>query len=268
MGDETMNEQTSGEPLLFEVVDDHIAVLRFNRPQARNAIDGPTAQAMAAAVARIEADPALRAVVLTSSTPGMFSAGADLKTVASGRVSDLRPGDGGFAGLIDSIRAKPWIAAVDGPALGGGFEMCLACDMIVASPGSRFGLPEVKRGLIANAGGVHRIARVLPRNLALELVATGNVIDAERATAFGMVNSLVASTEVIETALSLARAIVANAPVSVRESLYLARQAADRSDVEMRRISRERMLVVMATEDSKEGPRAFVEKRPPNWLGR
>jgi enoyl-CoA hydratase/carnithine racemase len=263
-----MSEETIEAPLLFEVIDGHIALLRFNRPKARNAIDGPTAQAMAAAVARIEADPALRVVVLASSTPGMFSAGADLKTVAAGRVAELRPGDAGFAGIVDAIRTTPWIAAVDGPALGGGFEMCLACDIILASPESRFGLPEVKRGLIANAGGVHRIARVLPRNVALELVATGEPIGAERAAAYGMVNRVVASGELIDAALDLARAIVANAPVSVRESLYLARQAADRSDVEMRRLSRERMAVVMATEDSKEGPRAFVEKRAPNWLGR
>lgn len=263
-----MSDEATEEPLLFEVVDGHIALLRFNRPKARNAIDGPTARAMAAAVERIEADPALRVVVLTSATPGMFSAGADLKTVAAGRVADLRPGDGGFAGIIDSIRSRPWIAAVDGPALGGGFEMCLACDMIVATPGSRFGLPEVKRGMIANGGGVHRIARVLPRNVALELVATGEPIGAEQAAAYGMVNRVVPSGELLETALTLARAVVANAPVSVRESLYLARQASGRSDVEMRRLSKERMLVVMATEDSREGPRAFVEKRAPNWQGR
>lgn len=263
-----MSDGASDEPLLFEVVERHIALLRFNRPQARNAIDGPTARAMSAAVARIEADADLRAVVLTSSTPGMFSAGADLKTVASGRVAELRPGDAGFAGLVDAIRSKPWIAAVDGPALGGGFEMCLACDMIIATPGSRFGLPEVKRGLMANAGGVHRIARVLPRNVALQLVATGDPIDAERAAGYGMVNRIVSAGELIETALDLARAIVANAPVSVRESLYLARQASDRSDVEMRRLSKERMPVVMASEDAKEGPRAFVEKRAPVWQGR
>ncbi len=256
------------EPLLFEVVDGHIALLRFNRPRARNAIDGATATTIAAAVARIEADPALRVVVLTSATPGMFSAGADLKTVAAGRVAELRPGDAGFAGIVDAIRTKPWIAAVDGPALGGGFEMCLACDMIVATPASRFGLPEVKRGLIANAGGVHRIARVLPRNVALELVATGEPIGAERAAGYGMVNRIVPAETLVDTALDLARAIVANAPVSVRESLYLARQTSDRSDAEMRRLSKERMLVVMATEDAKEGPRAFVEKRAPNWLGR
>ncbi len=263
-----MTEAPIETPLLFDVVDQHIALLRFNRPKARNAIDGATAKAMTEAVARIEADPALRVVVLASSTPGVFCAGADLKTVAAGRVAELRIGDGGFAGLVDALRTKPWIAAVDGPALGGGFELCLACDMIVASPESRFGLPEVKRGLMANAGGVHRVARVLPRNVAIEIVATGEPIAAESAAAYGMVNRIAPSGEVVESALQLARAVVANAPVSVRESLYLTRMVGDRSDTELRRISRERAQFVMATEDSKEGPRAFVEKRQPNWLGR
>ena len=149
-----MTDTPAESPLLFEVVDDHIAVVRFNRPQARNAIDGATALALSAAVERIESDPALRVAIMASSTPGMFCAGADLKVVAAGRTAELRPNDGGFGGFVDALRDKPWIAAVDGPALGGGTELCLACDMIVSSPGTRFGLPEVKRGLIANGGDV------------------------------------------------------------------------------------------------------------------
>lgn len=261
-------ESQAASPLLFELVDKHIALLRFNRPQARNAVDGDTAKAMSAAVARIEADPEIRVVVLASNAPGMFCAGADLKVVSSGRIHELRPDDNGFAGLVDSIRTKPWIAVVDGPALGGGFEICLACDMIVASPTARFGLPEVKRGLMANAGGTHRVTRVLPRNIALELVTTGEPMDAETAKHFGLVNRLAPSDQLLEEALAMARIIMANAPVSVRESLSLARIACDRSDAEMRRISRGSMQAVLATEDSKEGPRAFVEKRAPNWLGR
>ncbi|MBV2148099.1 enoyl-CoA hydratase/isomerase family protein [Sphingobium sp. AS12] len=263
-----MADNSSEDVLLYDIVDRHIAVLRFNRPQARNAVNGELANAMVAAIERTEADPAIRVVVLTSAAPGMFSAGADLKVVSAGRVHELRPGDGGFAGLIDASRAKPWIAAVDGPALGGGMEMALACDMIVASIDSRFGLPEVKRGLMANAGGVHRIARVLPRNIAIEMVATGDPISAAEAADYGMVNRLVASDRVMDEALDLARAIVANAPVSVQESIACTRMAGDHSDVEMRRISRDGMKRVMATEDSKEGPRAFVEKRAPTWTGR
>ena len=180
---------------------------------------------------------------------------------------ELRPDDGGFAGFVDSIRAKPWIAMVDGPALGGGFELALACDMIVATPTTRFALPEVKRGIMANAGGTHRVARVLPRNVALEMVATGDPMDATTAKHFGLVNRLVSAEQLLDETLGLARAIMVNAPVSVKESVMLCRIASDRTDAEMRRVSRERMAVVMATEDSKEGPRAFVEKRSPNWQG-
>lgn len=255
-------------PLLFEIVEEHIAVVRFNRPQARNAVDIETAQALNAAVDRVEADPAIRAAILASSTPGMFCAGADLKVIAAGRVQELRPNDAGFAGFVDAPRDKPWIAAVDGPALGGGTELCLACDMVVASEGTRFGLPEVKRGIMANGGGNSRLARVLPRNIALELIATGEPFSAEFAARHGMVNRLVSADEVLDAALALARAVTANAPVAVAESLRIARQSLDRSDAEMRRLSRERNRVVLATEDAKEGLRAFAEKRPPVWQGR
>jgi enoyl-CoA hydratase/carnithine racemase len=263
-----VEQESQAAPLLYEVVDKHIALLRFNRPQARNAIDGETARAMSALVRQIEEDPEIRVVVLTSSTPGMFCAGADLKVVSAGRVHELRPDDNGFAGLVDSIRAKPWIVAVDGPALGGGLEICLACDIVVATPNSRFGLPEVKRGLMANAGGTHRIIRVLPRNIALEMVTTGEPMDAETGKHFGLVNRLVSAEQLLDEALGIARTIVGNAPISVRESLALARISCDRSDAEMRRISRSSMQTVLATEDAKEGPRAFLEKRAPNWQGR
>lgn len=262
-----MTETTGEAPLLYEVVEDHIAIIRFNRPQARNAVDVETAQALHAAVDRVEADPAIRVAILTSSTPGMFCAGADLKVVAAGRVAELRPGDAGFAGFVDAARDKPWIAAVDGPALGGGTELCLACDMIVATRETRFGLPEVKRGMLANGGGATRLVRVLPRNVALELIATGEPFGAEFAAGHGMVNRLVEAGDLLETALGLARSIVGNAPVSVLESLRLARQVGDRSDAELRRQSRDRMKVVMATEDAREGPRAFAEKRPASFKG-
>ncbi|MEZ5735513.1 MAG: enoyl-CoA hydratase-related protein [Novosphingobium sp.] len=263
-----MNNEQDQAPLLFDVIDDGIALVRLNRPRARNAIDIDTAQALFAAVERIEAEATLRVGILASSTAGMFCAGADLKVIAAGRGQELRPGGAGFAGFVDALRDKPWIAAVDGPALGGGTELCLACDMTVATPTTRFGLPEVKRGLMANGGGVSRLMRVLPRNVALELIATGEPFTAEFAAHYGMVNRLAEPDALIDEALGLARAVVANAPVSVAESLRIARAANDHSDPEMRRLSSERMKVVMATEDAKEGPRAFAEKRPPVWQGR
>jgi enoyl-CoA hydratase/carnithine racemase len=140
--------------------------------------------------------------------------------------------------------------------------------MIVATPATRFGLPEVKRGMMANGGGTTRLPRILPRNIALELIATGETFNAEFAAQYGMVNRLVAAERLLETALGIARAIVANAPISVLESLKLARQVGDLPDAELRHVSGERMAVVMASEDAKEGPRAFAEKRAPIWQGR
>jgi len=257
-----------GSLALYEVVDDHIAIVTLNRPEVRNAMSPALSEAVEFLVKKIEADDQIWVAILTSSNDKVFCAGADLAAIAAGQGSKIATPDGGFGGFVDAKRTKPWIAAVKGFALAGGCELTLACDMIVASDDAQFGLPEVKRGLFAGAGGVHRIARVLPRNVALELVATGDRLDVKRAYDFGMVNRVVPVDKVLETALDLARAITVNAPVSVRESLIVARQSADMTDADLRLLSKQHSAVVSKTEDSKEGPRAFLEKRPAQWKGR
>jgi enoyl-CoA hydratase/carnithine racemase len=268
--------QDPAGPVLTERVGAHVAIVMLNRPAARNAVDPGLAHGLAAAVAATEADPAIRAVVLAAATAptreghgrAVFCAGADLKVVAAGGADSLWSPEGGFAGFVDAPRAKPWIAAVDGLALAGGCEIALACDLIVAGEAAGFGLPEVKRGLIAAAGGLYRLPRALPRAVALELILTGDVLDAPRAAALGLVNRLVPAGRARDAALDLAQIIAGNAPAAVRESLALARLAADRPEAESRAASAAARLRIQATDDYREGPRAFVEKRPPLWTGR
>ena len=257
-----------GTLALYEVVDGHIGVITLNRPEVRNAMSPALSEAVEYLVKQVEADDQIWVGILTSSNDKVFCAGADLAAISAGQGARIATADGGFGGFVDAKRKKPWIAAVKGYALAGGCELTLACDMIVASEDAKFGLPEVKRGLFAGAGGVHRIARVLPRNVALELVATGEPLDVQRAYAFGMVNRVVPTAQVLDAALDLARAITVNAPVSVRESMIVARQSADLTDADLRVLSKQHSLIVSQTEDSKEGPRAFLEKRPPQWKGR
>lgn len=255
-------------PVLTERVGDHVAVVTLNRPRARNAVDPALAQGVAAALALTEADEAIRAVVLAGAPCGVFCAGADLKAVAAGRADDLWTQEGGFAGFVHARRAKPWIAAVDGPALAGGCEIALACDLIVAGEESGFGLPEVRRGLIAAAGGLYRLPRALPRAVALEMILTGAPLDAPRAHALGLVNRVVPAGLAREEAVALALTIAANAPLAVRESLAVARLASDADEAALKAASAAARARIQSSEDYREGPRAFVEKRPPQWTGR
>jgi enoyl-CoA hydratase len=254
--------------VLYEEIGDHIAIVTLNRPEKRNAVNAAMAQAMDACVKRTEADPDIFVVILTSSSETAFGAGADLAEAAAGRVAALHTPDGGFGGLTESKRTKPWIAAVNGFAVAGGMEFCLACDLIVAGENARFGLPEAKRSMLACAGGVNRLPKLIPRAVALELIATGEPIDARRAYEVGLVNRVVPVDQVLETAKALARSIAANAPIAVREALQAAKQSQTLSDEDALRVSREAFGRVRVTEDFKEGPRAFVEKRPPVWQGR
>lgn len=247
----------------------HVALVILNRPQARNAVNAALAAALQVIVDDTEADPQIGAVVLTGAEAGgVFCAGADLKEVAAGGADALFTERGGFAGFVDAPRSKPWIAAVNGKALAGGCEIVLACDMVVAADTAAFGLPEVTRGLIAAAGGLYRLPRVLPRPLALELILTADTMPAADALRLGWLNRVVTAAQVVDEALALARRITRNAPVAVRESLRIARQAADLDEAQLRELSLQARQRVQATEDYREGPRAFIEKRPPRWSGR
>jgi enoyl-CoA hydratase len=244
-----------------------VAVLTINRPEARNAVNGDVARGMEEAIDRLEGDEGVWIGVVAGEGP-VFSAGADLKAIASGQAADLQTKRGGFGGIAARERTKPLIAAVDGPALAGGCEIVLSCDLVVASTNARFGIPEVKRSLVAAAGGLFRLPRAVPRNVAMELALTGDPIDAERAHAFGLVNELVEPGKALEAALALADRINANAPIAVRQSRRVLVEGMLADDDTAWKVTVDAMAKAMATEDFAEGPRAFIEKRAPEWKGR
>lgn len=256
------------DAVTLQIAAPHVALITIQRPDARNAVNGAVAAGIDRAVKQVEADPDIWAAVLTGAGGAAFCAGADLKEVAAGRLGELFTADGAFAGFVKHRREKVWIAAVEGYALAGGFEIVLACDMAVASEGSTFALPEVTRGLTAAAGGMYRLVRALPRALAMEMLATGDRISAPRAAELGLVNRLVPQGQAVAEAIALAQKICANAPLAVRESLKVARLALDLDDDALFALGLQAQERVMATADFREGPRAFVEKRAPRWTGR
>jgi len=249
----------------------HVAVMTINRPGARNAVNTDVAQGLEAAIDQLEADDAAWVGVLTGARTEkgwIFSAGADLKqmSVDPGGMSTKR---GGFAGFVQRERIKPVIAAVDGPALAGGTEIVLACDLVVASETAVFGIPEVKRNLVAGAGGLFRLPRKIPRNIAMELALTGRLdFPAERAHHFGLVNHLSAEGEALQRAIELAEQITEAAPLAVRESRAITLAATDQPDEVGWKLSLDGMVKMFGTEDFGEGLSAFIEKRPPQWKGR
>jgi enoyl-CoA hydratase len=243
-----------------------VAIVTLNRPEARNAVNGELANAMEAILDDLETDDAISVVILTGAG-STFCAGADLKKVAKGQGGDLATKKGGFGGVVTRKFPKPLIAAVNGPALAGGFEIVLACDLVVAADTAKFGLPEVKRGLFAAAGGLIRLPHRVPLALATEIAITGDPITAERALQLGLANRMVSADQVVDAALELAARIAANGPLAVRNTLKMVREASDLTEEEAWPRNYELAIEVFSSKDSIEGATAFAEKREPKWTG-
>jgi len=244
---------------------DGILIITINRPGARNSVNADVANGMAAALDRLDAEDNLRVGIVTGAG-GYFSAGMDLKAFMQGQspYADER----GFAGITQRASRKPLIAAVEGFALAGGFEIALSCDLIVAAREARFGIPEVKRSLVAAAGALLRLPKRIPYHVAMELALTGEPISAERAHELGIVNRLVDTGSALDAAIELARQVVKNAPLALIASKEILQRAVDWSDEEGWAKQGEISGPVFASADAREGATAFAEKREPVWRGR
>ncbi len=248
-----------------------IAVITLNRPEARNAVNGDVAEGLEAAIDQLEADDEVWVGIIQANTEGqsrpVFCAGADLKAVNSGEGARLNTERGGFAGFVYRERRKPVIVAVDGLATAGGCEIVLAADLVVASTQSSFGLAEVKRNLIAGAGGLFRLPRAIGQAAAMEAILTGEPFTAERAFGLGLVSRLTEPGEALAEAMKLAEQISKSAPMAVAESRRVVLAAAYEDDDTLKKMTNDAMRRIMASEDLTEGLTAFIEKRAPNWQG-
>jgi enoyl-CoA hydratase len=251
------------EPVLTEV-SGGVAVITINRPEARNAINGAVARGMAETLDELDARKDVRVLILTGAG-GTFSAGMDLKGFLAGD-APIVPGRG-FGGLVQQRPGKPLIAAVEGYALAGGFELVLSCDLVVASEEAKFGLPEVRRGLVAGAGGLIRLPQRIPYHLAMEIALTGAHFSAARLREAGLVNSVVAPGEALTGARELAGLIAQNAPLALAATKRVIVQSADWDSASAFERQGEIIAPVMRSADAIEGAAAFAEKRAPNWRG-
>jgi len=244
-----------------------VELLRLNRPAARNAIYGPTSIALGRALEELAADDDVWVVVLTGTGDKAFSAGMDLKAFVSGQAGDIMSAEHGFANIARRRFPKPIIAAVNGVALAGGCEIVLSCDLVVAAEHAAFGIPEVKRGLVAAGGGLLRLHRRIPYSIALELALTGDTISAQRAAELGFVNRVVPADQLVAEALALAEKICANAPLSVRTSKEIMQRSVGLSEEEAWEMNARLIVPIFTSADAMEGASAFAEKRPPVWKG-
>jgi len=253
-------------PVLFEVRD-RIAIITLNRPERRNAVDTALTDALSAAIERLETDADLSVGILRGNGP-VFCAGMDLGAFLDGQAERILFGPGGFAGLAKRRRKKPLIAAVHGAALAGGFELMLACDLVVSSPECRFGLPETRLGLMAGGGGALRLAQSLPRAVADEILLLGDTFGAERAQALGLINRIVPAADLDSAALELAAGVAANAPAALAASLAMVDAVVRDVDGASWALSDVLLRTLITGEDAREGALAFTEKRKPVWSGR
>lgn len=260
------------QPAVLTERSGNVLVITINRPEARNAINAAVSIGVGEALEQAQNDPEVRAVVITGAGDKSFCAGADLKAIAR-RENIYHPdhAEWGFAGYVQHFIDKPTIAAVNGTALGGGTELALASDLVVAHELAKFGLPEVKRGLVAAAGGVFRIMNQLPRKVAMELLMTGEPLTAHDAWEWGLINQVVKEGSVLDAAVALAARVTVNAPLSVQASKRIA-YGVDNGVItdEVRGWERtmDEMRTLIRSEDAKEGPMAFAEKREPVWKAR
>lgn len=255
--------QEANEPEVLVEQRDRILIITINRPKAKNAVNSAVANGLAAAVDRLDGEPGLSVGILTGAG-GSFCAGMDLKAFARGELPIV---EGRGMGFTERPPAKPLIAAVEGYALAGGTELALATDLIVASKDSAFGIPEVKRGLVAGGGGLLRLPQRIPSAIAMELALTGENLSAERAHALGMVNVLADPGSALDAAIELAEKIAANGPLAVAATKQIIVESRGWSPDTMFAEQNKLLAPVFSSNDAKEGAIAFAEKRPPKWTG-